>query len=497
MQIEDGTGRLGFEEIKALPKETPEGEMWYKAELGPVAVVGINTRDLLDRELSIDSIGIMSPTVVVNMPASQGESQQKSSSANQQSQEFTPPNLYPLIQPYLDRFHLEKLAVIEAEMKLEEEQVGKPTLFVPSAYLQLRDVLIAEGTAYANGRVLHTEDIALRVENLQYPMPDSVYSAELALFRMSTFEQFMEARDFRLTHRKSGANLTESLKTSIAYELQHDLLRIDGILFSRMIEEQGIFIGTIKSRGLDAHVYQNGNFQEKKEKEKKEAVMPQQMLKNLKMPVYVGNFDLNDGNVIYEQLASGADTAGFMEITDIFVNARNVTNLQYRLRKNPEILIGGGGKIMGSGPFETELVFHMLSDSSLVQISGDVDTLDMTKLNRFTNYTTPLAFSSGMLYQMKWNIEADVQKATGTLLMSYEDLTIQLSSADGSDTTGVFKDIGSFLINNLALETDVPAENPKEPEKAEITHERDKKDFVSYYIASLVDGLKDIVVTIF
>ncbi len=498
INIEDGVGQLGFEELQAVPKDKPAGKKWFKAAVGPFAVVDINMKNLLKRELSIDSIGIQSPVFLVNIPATKSDSQQKTSRNERQSAAFTPPNLYPLIAPFLDRLHLRKLAVIKAEIKLEEEQEGKFIAQIPAAYLQLRDVLIAEGTAYENGRVLHTEDIALRVEDILYPMPDSIYTAKLGLFRLSTFEKFMEAKDFRISHRGNGAKVSDSLKTRMVFELQHDMLRMDGIRFSRMIREEGVFIETIKSRGLEAHFFQNSNYPIKgKTILEMIPAMPQQLLEELKMPLYVGSFDLGSGKIIYEQLPSGADTAGVLEVTDFFVNAKNVTNLQYRLRRNPEVLLGLGGKLMGSGPFQTELVIHMLSDSSLVQITGDVDTLDMTTLNRYTNYTTPLAFSSGKLYQMKWDIAADAEIAKGSLLMSYEDLTIKLSEAKSSDTTGIFKDIGSFLINNLALETDVPAENPKEPEKAEISNENEKKNFVNYYVTSLVDGLKDIVVTIF
>lgn len=497
MDFDDGIGQMRFEELQAEPTEKQEGQMWFTAEVGPFAVVNINTRNLLNRQLSIDSIGIHSPVMVINMVGAQENTQQASGS--REGEGFTPPDLYPAIQPFLDRFYLRKLAVMEADIKLKKQrQPEEYVLHIPAAYLQLRDVLIAEGTAYEGSRILHTDDIAIRLEKIRYPMPDSIYSAELGLLRISTFEKFMEAKDFSLTHKNSGEEATENLETGLVYELQHNNLRIDGIQFSRMIEEEGIFIESVKSDGLEARLFQNGNYQEEKQDNtEKQAVMPQQMLKDLQMPIYIGSFDLSEGKVIYEQLTSGADTAGLLEVTDLFLNVRNVTNLQKRITQNPIVLMEGGGKLMDSGPFTTKLEFNMLSDSSLVKMSGDVDTLDMTELNRFTNYTTPVAFSDGQLYQMKWEIQADKEKAEGTLSMSYEDLTIQLSESKGSDTTGLFKDIGSFLINNLALETDVPAKNPKDPEEAEISQEREDKDFVSYYIASLVDGLKDIVITIF
>ena len=498
VNIEDGSGRLSFQHLKTEIEERQQGELWFDAELGPMAITGIGTKKLTEGRLSVDSIGIQGPEVVLSLPETQAETATASGQGKQQSQEFTPPSLYPYIQPYLDQLYLRKVAIIEAAIKLQEEERNTYRLLVPALYLQLRDILIAEGTAYEDGRILHTEDIALRVENISYPMPDSVYSAQLALFRLSTFEQFIEAENFRLGFRGEARAITDSLQTGMVYEIRNKAFRVGGARFSRMIQEKGVFVESVIAEGLEASIYQNGNYTAKQKSDTSSPGMPQQMLRQLKMPIYLGFLELAPGQILYKQLTSGADTAGVVEVTDFFVRAENVSNLRTYLRKQPEIKVAAGGKLYGTGAFKTELVIHMPSDSNLVVISGRVDTLDLTKLNQLALYTTPVSFSSGQLYMMDWNIRADEEKATGKLAMMYEDVKIRLGESSSSDTTGVFKEIGSFLINTLALEEDVPAEDPKKPETAEISHERKKdKGFINYYISSLVDGLTEIVVTIF
>lgn len=501
MNIEEGSGRLSIQQIRAEVEEKQQGALWFEAELGPLALTGINTTKLVEGQLAIDSIGVGTPQLVLNLPeaAAGGEGTAGPENRGGEAEEFTPPSLYPFIQPFLEQLYLRKVAVTETDIKLEGEERNTYRLLIPALYLQLRDIFIAEGTAYEDGRVLHTEDIALRVENISYPMPDSIYAARLALFRMSTFEKFIEADNFRLDFTGEAPELTREEELAMVYRLSNKALRVSGIQFSRMIQEQGVFIESVKVAGLEAYVYQNGNNTEPQAADTGQTVgMPQQLIRELDMPVYLGSLELAPGQIIYEQLASGADTAGMLEVTDFFVRAENVTNLQGRLRREPEIKLAAGGKIYGTGAFQTQLAIHMHSDSSLVEISGRVDTLDLTELNQLAVYTTPLAFSRGQLYLMDWEIMADEENATGTLELMYENVNIRLGESSGSDTTGIFKDIGSFLINNLALEEDVPAENPEEPETAEISHERNKgKGFVSYYISSLVDGLTDIVITIF
>lgn len=496
IDFDNGTGTIGFKELEVNPSVTTDKTMWYEATVGPVKVVGINTTEILDRKLSIDSIGILDPVVLVNMQESPKEQKSQSSTAQQGNKEL--PSLYPAIEGFLDQLRLRKLAVIEGDVRIADVGSSDYGVVIPAFYLQLSDVLIAEGTAFEGDRVLHAADIAVRMENISYPMPDSVYSIELGLFRLSTYEQFLEADNFRLTYSDDYEEFLKGPETNQIYSITNEDFRMDGIQFQQMIQNKGIFIESVKSDGLEVYVYKNANYPAKTSTKGNSTGMPQKMLNQIGMPLYVGSFELSSGHFIYETLPSEADTAGVLEVTDLFFLANNVTNVPRRLKVDPEIFLKAGGMLMGSGAFQTEMLINMLNDSSLVQITGKVDTLDLTKLNRFAIYTTPVAISSGTLYEMDWNIKADEKNATGTLLMSYEDLKIQVSSPSSSDTTGIFKDIGSFLVNTLALEEDVPAEDPKEPEKAKISHERDKdKSFVDYYISALMDGLKDIVITIF
>lgn len=502
MEIEDGTGSLGFQELSVKPEEQPEGEMWYKAAVGPFKITGIDTRKIPEEELSIDSIGIMDPVVLVNMAESKSATKPKPSEPQTQT---SPPNLYPLIAGVLEKLSLRKLAIIEGDFRIADIAGSDYGIHVPAFYMQMRDVLIAEGTAFAGERVLHAADIAVRMENVSYPMPDSIYSVKLGLFRLSTYEQFLEADNLSLTFSDNYEQTLKRTKTNQVFSISNDDFRMDGIQFGQIFQNKGVYVQSVKSSGLDVYVYTNDKIPTEKASENKETEkrsdspgMPQKMLNEIGMPLFLGEIELRSGHFIYEQLASEADTAGVFEITDLYFLADNVTNIPRKLKADPEIALKAGGKLMGSGAFKTEMVINMLNDSSLVRISGKVDTLDMTKLNRLAIYTTPVAISSGTLYEMDWNIKADERNATGTLLMSYEDLKIQVSSPSSSDTTGVFKDIGSFLVNKLALEEDVPADDPEKPEKAEISVERDKdKGFVNYYISALMDGLKEIVVTIF
>ena len=483
VDINEGIGNLRFNKLTAnVEKEAPE-TLWFDAAIGAFKIAGINTRELVEGRLSIDSIGILKPEFTAKLPTSK--------------QQYSPPDLYPLIEGVLDRLSINKFALIEADLKINMVGLVKSEFRLPALYVQLSDILIAEGTAYTDDRVLHADNIAVRMENFKYFFPDEVYSLKVDLFRLSTEEKFIESKGLRYAYNDNYEKILRTPETNQVFEISNDFLRIDGIGFRQLIKDQNIIASEVKVADWEVSIFKNQNYQQQK-KQKPSGTMPQKMLKQLENKIYIGNVNLESGFVSYKELASEADTAGVMVVSDIFVRAENITNYNSLLQKNPIMTLESGGMIMETGPFKTALAFHMLSNENKVEITGNIDSLDLVRLNKLTSYTTNLAIRSGELHKMDWEITADEEKAEGILTISYEDLKIKISESNEADTSGLFRGIGSYLANNLVLNTDTSADDPEAPKRVEIEQERNKeKGFVNYYVQSLMDGILEVVITVF
>ncbi len=509
MNMDDGTGSLGFEDIQLKPGEKNKDEMWVDAELGPFGIVGINTRNIPEGRLAIDSIGMETPKVAVNMPQQSNGATGNTDNANNtgiESGQEQAMSLYPAIEGFLESVHLGKFAIIDADITASGMMAGNmEELHVPTIYLQVSDVLVAEGTAFSGDRVLHTGDIALRVEEINLPTSE-LYTMNLGLFRFSTREQFVETNDFSFEYKGEKGKIPAGADTSFVMSVKNDRFLIRQLDWQALIKDQRVNIGLVRTEGLELYSFTDNNKKEPAKQsggdsapEQQEAPsMPQNDIKQIEMPFYVARFELEGGNLSFEELAEGAEESGKASVTDISVAASNITNLQDRLREQPKLPIEMNGKLMGTGDFYTKIVMDMVSDSNLVTIRGQIDTLDITKVNRYTEYTTRFGFESGTIYQVKWDIEADDEKATGTLAMSYEDLMIELSESNNPNSSGVLKNAGAFLANNLVLESDVPPASSEDPEKTEISEEREEGEaFPGYVIQGLISGFMDLMVTIF
>lgn len=498
LDVKQGIGDIGFRKLQAIPEEKPENEMWFEAAFGPFNLMSLDTRNLVNRQLAIDSIALGSPEIMANIPPAEDSVVEA---------EFTAPDLYPAIADVLDQFYLRKFAVIGADITLSGMEALGDEFRIPALYLQLRDVLVAEGTAFKGKRVLHTEDIAFRVEDIDYHFPENGYEVKLDYARFSTFEQFLELGKLSYGYEDDGENqeILKAEEDRMLMSVKNDRFRVDKLDFQQLVRNQAFFAGAIEANGLDLYMYVDNNYPLEEEAEAKAAEaagpaakeMPQELLKNLDTPLHLESFSLNSGNIVYEELLEGADTAGRMEITKFFVDAENITNQQKQFRQNSEMSLKIGGRIMDDGPFETSMVFDMLAESNDARLTGNIDSLDLTTLNEFTTYTSRLALRSGQLHTLNWDIEADSEDASGTMEMHYENLNMRISGSEDSDTTGVLKDVGAFLANTLVLETDVEAEDPEGPEEVEVEVEKEDKDgFLDLYVKSLADGLLELMLTI-
>ena len=173
VSMENGTGSLGFSTLSANHAERAQGKMYAEATLNGFNLIGINTKELPDKKFAIDSIAIADPNFLVDLGGSK-EVDEKGNDA--------PLDLYPLIEDLLKEVQINKVAIIKGALKLSELEGNSNRIHLPAVYVQFSDILIAEGTGLAGVRVLHADDIAVRLEKLDFPLPDNVHRARLDNF---------------------------------------------------------------------------------------------------------------------------------------------------------------------------------------------------------------------------------------------------------------------------------------------------------------------------
>jgi hypothetical protein len=365
---------------------------------------------------------------------------------------------------------------------------------LPAVYLQISDLLIAEGTAFSGRRVMHADDIALRMEGINYQLPDNLYNVNLDLFRMSTREKFLQANGLKYDY-KNLQKILEGPEDNQVMSISNDRFTISNLEYQDLIKQNGFFAGSITAEGLNVDLFIDNNYPAEEDDDEEIEIypVPQKMIREIEMPVYLGELIVKNVNVRLEEMAEGGEEPGIMNINDLNLSVVNFTNVNSILQREPNINLNVNGLLMGDGRFYTEVNIPMLGENQAVHVKGGVDTLDLTKFNRYTEYTTRFGIESGVLYRVLWDFEAGPEMAAGEFGLSYEALDVQLSEPESPESAGTIYQIGAYLANALVLDSDIAEARSDPPRTAEFEREKDEEEsFIEHYIASLMAGFVEV-----
>ncbi len=487
LNIEKGTGNFELNNITANHSERIPGEMYMEAAIEGFHIMGINTREMTNKKFSIDSVAIAYPKILADL-AADAVDPDTSENAGTAAQEDM--DLYSAISNFLNELQINKIAIIEADFAVDG--LADRTARLPAVYLQVSDLLIAEGTAFQNDRVLHTADVAVRLERIDFPLPDNVNRVELELFEMSTREGFLHANGFVYDYNDNFREIMEGPETNMVFKVANDKFSIKGLDFGLLAQQKGVFADSILvGDGLNVEVFVDNHYEAEEAEDLPSTI--QQLIKEIEMPLYLRALKVNNAHIIYEELAKDGDEPGKFWLEDMNLAVINLTNVDQKISDNPETTISLNTKLMGDGYFNTGLKIPMNDLLAPVNFSGRLDDFDLTQLNRYTEYTSLFGFESGTMYTLLWDFEAGNKAAKGIFGLSYENLNIQLSESESPKPAGTLFQIGSYLANALILDED-KSEDKSEPPKT-VDFERDKDDgesFIEHYVASLMAGFLEI-----
>ena len=478
-KIEDGKGDLIILDIDSFADEEDSIKLWFNAKIEAISLNGINTQSLSSGTFVVDCVAVKKPEVVIHFPSSPPTQASSSEKGNL-------PDLYPALEKALDTLTVNKFLINEGNVRLSGLGDSYYGLHIPFVRVQAEDIIIAPRTAFLDERILHASDWKATFKDIHYLFPDKVYLLQLGQLNLSSQQKEIEAKDFWYGYTGNYRKKLEGEETNEVYRIGNKYLKAENVDWQMLLKEGAFYADRLEANGLDVYVYKDFN----EPWIKKFKPMPTTIVRKLGLPLSIKDIQLKNMEVVYEEMNKGADTAGLVDLTEMQARISNFTNIEKELRQNPEMEIAALGRLMGKGNFQTHITVPLDDRSRKLRITGTLDTLDATELNRIVRYNSRIAIKSGSFYKFNWDFEADNEIASGVLEVSYEHLEVQLSQPNSPDTTGVLKEVGSFLINALVVDSNIAEEKGKEPKPVQFEEERNQeRSFVHFYVQSLLAGL--------
>lgn len=219
--------------------------------------------------------------------------------------------------------------------------------------------------------------------------------------------------------------------------------------------------------------------------------MPQEILRQLDMPLFIKGFVIQNGYVGYSEQAKEAPSPGFIDLTDVEVISDTISNFPELLAKGLTTNLRLSCYLMGTGHLQAMFDIPIEDSLNSHTVYGTLEGMYLPDFNPILEKTVFIKIRSGYADQIQFFIKANRNKAVGTMEFKYQGLKVALVNKKTGNTGGVFKEIGSLFANTFVVSANNTEKEHKPIRKGEMVYVRDeRKSVVNYWVKTLVNGFK-------
>lgn len=394
-------------------------------------------------------------------------------------------NLYQLkippdISPIVREIAAQSIQLNEAELIRIGHDQSKS---YPNLQIELHEFAL---DTTPNDRLLGAKSVKLNLKNYAFSDESNQYNFHLGDIQFSNQNNHLSVADIKINPRYSK----QQFQSAILFEADHyqgtisklDVMNLD---LKRWFNQGELTASQLIASGGSLNIYRDKRTPDDPNKQSK---LPQELIKNLALPIYFDTLKLNDYTIRYEEQTADRPLPGVVYFEKMNIRAFPVTNLPYLLNAKPELNVKANALLMGEALLQTTMTYNLLSSNNSFTVRGQIQPFDLETLNPITRNAAGIAVRSGQLNRFDFEFTANETQADGKLRFAYDDLKITiLEQKDGDTREAKFL---SFLTNSLVLKSKHPRTRILLPD--EIRFKRDpQKSIVNYWWKSIFSGAKN------
>lgn len=376
-------------------------------------------------------------------------------------------------QQFNDYIRVKKLSLLNGELSLIPYRKKEPNLKLKDIWLRFDDIEIDPKTikdpipfAYKN--------VLLRSSSLNYDV-NSIYYMTTGNIEFNNGNLLMNK--LSLKPKLSRKNFNAQLKVqSDLYTVSVEKISGNGIKWG--ISQQNDFFLTSTYMKLDrmhANIYRSLVPPDDLRKK----TMFSQKLREMKFGLGIKKLQIANSVLEYEEETAKSIGTGKLTFSNIQTTINNV-NSGYKKRSLPDVVVNWQSQFM-NGDLKAKWTFNPMDRSEKFNIQGTISQLPAKKLDPFlVPYLK--ASAEGKFNNITFNFDGNDKVANGDFGIYYQNLKVSLLRDDGSKR--------KFLsaIGNIAVKKDSHGEMKNK--KVENIERKQDKSFFNFFLACILDGLK-------
>lgn len=271
----------------------------------------------------------------------------------------------------------------------------------------------------------HESQHVLRFRTLHLSVPDSELVADSITYNsLLDDEQFFEKSQFR--------------QTRFRFEIPQ--MQIKGLDCLALLQGNIYDAESITVQDVFADVLVN--MDTPYDKNSTDPQMPNEALSSMKEIVKVGSVKVMNGRLKYCERYAVGGTPGVITFNNVNISASGIAN---HTDHADTAVIHGEGLFMNSGTMKLLMVIPLTSRNFPLRYFGSLSTMRLAELNSFIEAGEHQRVKSGILQSAIFNINVNSGKATGTLQLAYEDLSIAILNKNIGTEKGILNRISTLI----------------------------------------------------
>ncbi|MDQ3072614.1 MAG: hypothetical protein M3Q97_05065, partial [Bacteroidota bacterium] len=337
-------------------------------------------------------------------------------------------------------------------------------------------------------RFLYTDDIRIRAGAFDYDFPDGMYAVHYDKLNVSSTDGRIEISGFAITPKLPKQQFARSKGHQLDWiNAKAASISFSGVDMRRIVQKNALHAQLARITGLRIDAYKDKRLPPKPGHS---PPMPHDILPKLGFPLHIHKAVVVNGEATYEEHAPTAQHSGTVTMKNFSATAVNVTNEPALIRKNIVLRADAQANVMGTGLLKAHVDIPLGDPQKRFSYHGTLGRMKFADLNPMTEPAVGVKLMDGVVEKIHFNVRANSEIATGTVTFVYKDLKIKLSDVKNGEKNGFKEKIGSFVANNLVIQSNNPdKDKPLRP--GIVSFARDKsKGFLHYGWNAVLSGLK-------
>lgn len=380
-------------------------------------------------------------------------------------------SLYQLMSKTLKSIHVKVIKIVDADFDYINGATSKPLNSIRHLNINIKDLLIDSLSKFDTTRFYYTKDIGFELTGYKSTGKDKMYTMKIDTVTGSVKDKSIRVKGLQMIPLYPDLEFSRKYKYGKdRYDLKFNEIALAGVDFTKLSVEGNLYARILKMGPAKAGIFVNRELPPPPNFDKAHN-FPHIALKRLPIQTIIDTVKLTNIDVAYTEYNPITQKRGTIYFQNLSGNILNLTNDSLQLAKNNHAVANLTALVMKTSRIRVAINFNLTDKNASFTYKGNVAAMNMMVLNPMAKNMGLVEIESGQMQGTDFDIQANVNGASGIVHFYYKDLKIKLLKEGENGGIGKKKGFLSFLANSLLIENANPSKG-EAPRTARITFER-------------------------